>query len=244
MAAISYVHHLNGWGDPDNIFASNSMLKGYRKLYQKPDSKRAITVDMLRSISSHLHTVCRNTFEATLHRAALLVAYFGFLRSSEFTAATKFSEPPLLLSDLLVCSGDSFTLVIKKSKTDQLQKGVHLSIERAGEPLICPLRALQSYMQLRSGLTQQALFVHEDHTPLTTFQFSYILKRAAAAAGIPLSGISCHSLRIGACSMAKARGHSDTDLKKFGRWRSTAYKSYIRIPTTTIITGLRNHQAS
>ena len=43
------------------------------------------------------------------------------------------------------------------------------------------------------------------------------------------SKYNTHSFRIGAAASAKQAGVSDSHLKALGRWKSDAYKKYIRL---------------
>ena len=40
----------------------------------------------------------------------------------------------------------------------------------------------------------------------------------------------CHSFRIGAATTAATRGFTDRQIQTMGRWKSAAFKRYIRIP--------------
>ena len=53
------------------------------------------------------------------------------------------------------------------------------------------------------------------------------VRDALAAAGIDEASYCSHSFRIGA---AAARGVDDSVVKTLGRWESTAYLQYVRIP--------------
>ena len=53
---------------------------------------------------------------------------------------------------------------------------------------------------------------------------------AVTVAGIQASQFAGHSFRIGAASTAAARGVEDSLIKTLGRWRSSAYLLYVRIP--------------
>ena len=49
-------------------------------------------------------------------------------------------------------------------------------------------------------------------------------------AGVDCSNYNGHSLRIGAATTALAGGIPDATIQTLGRWKSDAYKQYIRIP--------------
>jgi len=107
---------------------------------------------------------------------ACCLAYFGFLRSSEFTAPSQTSLDPcthLSLADVVVDSRSSpkiMSITIKHSKTDQLQQGHNIYLGRTGHS-ICPVKALISYLAVR-GTRPGALFVKKNGVALTRQSFS------------------------------------------------------------------------
>ena len=55
------------------------------------------------------------------------------------------------------------------------------------------------------------------------------LKHCLAMTGHSSSCFKGHSLRIGAATHVAAQGYMDNQIKAMGRWKSDAYKKYIRI---------------
>ena len=56
------------------------------------------------------------------------------------------------------------------------------------------------------------------------------LRSTLNKAGIDSSKFSGHSFRIGAASVAAARGVEDSTIQTLGRWKSESFKRYIRMP--------------
>ena len=98
---------------------------------------------------------------------------------------------------------------------------------------ICPVAALLSYMALR-GNAQGPLFLYDDGTSLSRNRLVREVQRATTEAGRDCTGFTGHSFRIGAATTAKARGLDDSTIKALGRWKSTAFESYIRIPGSSL----------
>lgn len=92
---------------------------------------------------------------------------------------------------------------------------------------LCPVKALQEYLA-NSGAQVGALFKHMDGSPLTLFQFRAVFSHALVAFGFQPRQFSLHSLRIGAASVDAALGFSGEDIQRICRWRSLAYKDYVR----------------
>ena len=63
-----------------------------------------------------------------------------------------------------------------------------------------------------------------------------MLRSTLQEAGIDATYYSGHSFRIGAATTAAACGISETIIMQMGRWRSSAYQAYIKIPTRNLAT--------
>ena len=93
--------------------------------------------------------------------AACNLAYFGFLRSAEFTVPNLASFSPSIhlgLADVAIDSMSSpscLRLRIKALKTDPFRKGCFLHIGRGEFPL-CAIRSLLAYLTLRGFMMLQA----------------------------------------------------------------------------------------
>ena len=126
-------------------------------------------------------------------------------------------------------SSPSFVRVrIKQSKTDPFRRGVNLFLGRTHTDL-CPVAALLSYLVVR-GAGSGPLFKFADGRPLTMSRFVAQVRDALGAAGTNEGSYCGHSFRIGAATTAAARGVEDSVIKTLGRWESTAYLQYVRIP--------------
>lgn len=72
------------------------------------------------------------------------------------------------------------------------------------------------------------LFCHFNGEPLMRYQFSAILIKTLNFAGVGGGNYKAHSFRIGAATALSMAGYSDDKVKEVGRWKSTAFKSYVR----------------
>ena len=86
---------------------------------------------------------------------------------------------------------------------------------------------LHSYLNARPKYPGQ-LLGHIDGSPLTYYQFNQVLKRALAFLNMDTSVFKSHSSRIGAATHMYLQGIPENIIKSKGRWRSDAFKSYIR----------------
>jgi len=109
------------------------------------------------------------------------------LRVGEFTSPSKTrdSSRALAIEDIRVLGSNRkwLEVIIRYSKTDQRGSSAKLQIESSANIFLCPVRAMESYLQgrpVKAGL----LFIHFDKSPLTTSQFNGLLKKGIKAIGL------------------------------------------------------------
>ncbi len=98
---------------------------------------------------------------------------------------------------------------LKKSKCDQVGKGVDVYVGRIPGDILCPVAADLAFLAAR---------------------FVKGVPQALAVLGLPCNQFAGHSFRIGAATMAAQAGIEDSMICYLGRWNSTAFLTYIQIP--------------
>ena len=119
-------------------------------------------------------------------------------------------------------------IVVKSSKTDQLGRGVTIVLS-AQDSHTCPVKSMLGFLHVRPQIFG-LLFCHYGEKPLTRYKFSAVLNKAIVAIGLDKRFYKSHSFRIGAATTAYQKGFSDEDIKIAGRWKSSAFQTYIRSP--------------
>ena len=160
--------------------------------------------------------------------AAFCLAFYGFLRSSEFVAPAPHSFDPyttLLRSDVTI-HPKTILLTLKSSKTDPFWKGCTLYIGSTGTST-CPISAMQKYTSLTSNSPHKPLFHFSDGSYLTHTALTTKIRTLLSAAGHQASSFSSHSFCIGAASTAADVGFPDWLIQTLGRWSSNCFTTYI-----------------
>ena len=212
------------------------VLKGIRKrqaIGSPRKIRRPITIQIMAKIKSVL---LKNPHEYhnIMMWAACCLAFFGFLRSSEFTVPSQVTydnEVHLSPNDIAVdneANPQLLQVTIKQSKTDPFRQGARLSLGRTNSP-ICPVTAVLPFLAVR-GNQRGPLFTLKDGRMLTRQLFSTFLNDILGKLQMNQSQFNTHSFRIGAATTAKEAGIDDIHIKMLGRWRSDAYQQYIRTP--------------
>lgn len=227
---ISFFLKSQGLTDLVDNFIIRRLVDGCRRKHARRDTRCPITLSILQSLLAALPHICASDYDAQMFKAAFMLAFFAFLRISEFTSSRN-EEIALHGDDVSFhySRGKKFLHVhIRKSKTDQMAKGTVIRLPEGGSIDLCPVRAISNYMKVRStaGL---AFFTNFEGSPLSRQKFSMVLKKATTFCKLPVAHYSSHSFRIGAATSAAARGISEAQIKRMGRWASDAFRAYVRV---------------
>ncbi|XP_077207291.1 integrase/recombinase xerD homolog [Paroedura picta] len=229
LSSLSFFSKALGQWDPGSSFLACRAVEGWRRMAPpRRDSRRPITARLLRQVVRQLPLVCLSRFETVLAAAAFTVAFFGAFRCSELLAPARWSASShaVAINDVEVYR-EHLVITLRHSKTDQRGRGSRITLHRSHHREICPVRNMQAYLSVRP-LGQGGLFVHQDGTSFSRYQFGAVLKRCLRGMGVCTRFYSAHSFRIGAATQAHRQGASPRQIMRLGRWRSGAYKGYVR----------------
>ena len=212
------------------------VMKGIRKKTpaHARDKRLPITPTILRKIYA-IWSEPPVTYQKRMFWAACCLGFFGFLRAGEFTCTT-LADHTLRVDDISIDSRENpqvLTVLLRHSKTDTFGAGIYIHLGKTGE-VLCPVAAVLGYLAIRPA-HQGPLFVLEDGTPLSKTCLVNHLQEALRKAGINTANYTGHSFRIGAASAAAQAGFSDSLIQTLGRWKSSAFTSYIRTPREKLI---------
>ena len=121
---------------------------------------------------------------------------------------------------------------LKRSKCDQLGKGVNVFLGRTGSPA-CPVTEIVRFVSLR-GPAPGPFFHFADGSPLTKAAFVNHVRTALSSMGVTASAYAGHSFRIRAATAAAEAGLEDSVIRLLGRWNSDAFLRYVRTPRETL----------
>lgn len=234
VSALGYSHKLMNFPDPSKVFYVSQMLKGFRKVGFRLDSRLPITLPILDKLISVAPRLQGSYYQLSQFRAMCSLAFYAFLRIGEITSVSKRdSTPPLQLyqiTKLLNQAGDLVGFKVTFGDFKHNYNSRPFSIEVRRQPHSCPVDLLATYLALR-GSGSGPLFMTVDGLPISRAHFSQQLSLAIQFCGLAPSRYKGHSFRIGAASFAADQGFSDTQIRLLGRWKSNAFQKYIRLPS-------------
>lgn len=232
VSALGYSHRLAGVPDPSKVFFIAELLKGYGKVGKRFDARLPISIPILTKIFDLCPSIMDSAYVSTMFKAMCAMAFYAFLRIGEITVTTQ-SRAVLQfnqLTKMFHCNGTIESIQVHFTSFKHHYTGHPISVILSRQPVICPVDTLMSYLEFR-GSFPGPIFRHPDGSPVTRSEFSEWLARAIKACGLDPERYKGHSFRIGAASHAAECGYSETQIRLLGRWKSDAFKKYIRLPS-------------
>ena len=208
-------------------------IKRNQAAMSPPRTRLPITLQLLHNIKCLLSQQ-PSCYDNIMLWAMCCLAFFGFLRVSEFTVPTQgdYDESThLSLKDISIDSRSNPRLIkvhIKQSKTDPFRQGVGIYLGATDSP-ICPVSGILPYLAVR-GTQPGPLFITNDGKYLTRLSFSKRINVLLESLQVDTSLYNTHSFRIGAATTAAQAHIPEAHIKMLGRWRSDAYHRYIKTP--------------
>ena len=158
-------------------------------------------------------------------RALLVLGWTGAFRRSELVALT--------VADVTF-GRDGLVVNLRRSKTDQEGRGSEKGLPYAGDPAVCPVRALRAWLDA-AGIIDGALLRSVDQhgnvgsDGLSDRSVARVVQRTAAAAGLDAALFAGHSLRAGFATTAARKGKSlDAIMRQTGHKSERIARGYIR----------------
>ena len=229
-SAIGYQHKLWGLQDPTSAFVIQKLLRTTRYDRESYDSRLPITVPLLIRLCGAASSTVINQYQRLLFQCMMCVAFWGFLRVGEITVP---GGTVIQLADLSFAmqEGNVFSaaeVVLRWYKHNRCGTPFRVVLPTSSIASICPVRVLLSYLQQRA-CQAGPLFTLEDGSPVKRTWFANQLHCAVCFCGLDQARYKSHSFRIGAATWAAANGWTDAQIRHKGRWRSDAFKKYIRL---------------
>ena len=178
---------------------------------------------------------------------SVVLAFFFCMRASEYASTPSKTEHHLRQQDVqfhtkhgniarTLKEAESVHVFFRSSKTDQAARGQTRSLSRSGNAILCPVIAAWRLRtigeEIRTGPTDPFCVYPTKRGKQCHVSISVVtdaVRKAARCSGANPRVFSSHSLRSGGATQMFMGGSSDATVQLFGRWKSDAYKLYIRI---------------
>lgn len=223
LAAIKWVHEVKGAPSPTGHASVRELMAGIRRTYQRrPERVEPLTTAMLAKV---LDALDAGSVAGIRDRALLLVGYTAALRRSELASLTR---------EQLRRVPQGYVIELIGTKDDRDRAGRDVAVPQYPNSGLCPVAAVDAWLAA-AGISAGPVFrrvrrggVVGDRA-LSPASVALIVKRAAAAAGIPPDRLAGHSLRAGHATVASLNGATDrTIMAQTGHKDPQTLNAYIR----------------
>ena len=186
LSAVASLHRQAGLKDPTRHNPILQLAKrGIRRTHTAPTStpRSPITSSVLANLLTAItrsRSLCRH--DRRMLAAAFTLAFFGFLRISEFAVPSRrlFDHHLHPTRSSIQWSNNHFTFHLSHSKTDQFARGQSIRIPCVGGP-ICPFKAMSRYLARHITSSRTPLFSFASGHPLTRRSCLHHLRRLLRA---------------------------------------------------------------
>jgi len=205
LVTITRAHRDAGNPSPVKTAQVQTTWQGIKRAHgMAQEAKTPILIEDLRKM---IETLPKNLI-GLRDRTILLIGFAGAFRRAELVG--------LNVEDLDF-QNDGLVITLKRSKTDQEGNGRKVGIPYGSNPMKCPVRALQEYLEI-TGIETGAIF-----RPITrggqlqdqrsnSSVVSRVVKRAAERVGLDSAKFAGHSLRSGLATSAARAGVSELSI--------------------------------
>lgn len=199
LAAITWMHTNKQLGNPRNDPRVKLVMKGIRKkLNARPKQKTPLLRDQLLEALIGEGSDLRGL----RNRALVLTGWTACLRASELIGID---------CEHVTLIGNTGTILIPQSKTDQQGEGMLKHLPAIDDPRLSAVSALRQWMaaaEITEGPVFRAVLGDEDTRDayMTTRTARRIIKAAGLRAGLDAKDLSGHSLRSGFITQAALNG--------------------------------------
>ena len=240
LSAVKHYHSTHGYELPlADCLRLQLVLRGIKRsqgIHCK--IRRPITLQLLNLFYHLLNINSTTNKDALMVRAAMTLAFFGFLRIGELTCNSSFDPRyHLTIRDLTFMPQHSpkYLLVrLKVSKTDPFRQGQTIVIGRTHSNL-CPISAMLAYLDIRNPLSDTGpLFTYESGSFLTRDKLTKETRLLISKGGLASNEFAGHSFRIGAATTAASANLPPWLIKVLGRWSSDCFERYIKTPPSVL----------
>lgn len=236
LSGIQY--HSVRHGYQSNIAAMDQLyylLRGIRRSqgnsHMRP-RRAPITISNMYSLLNFIRASQYHPTDQLMLRSAVTLAFFGLLRSAEYTSPSPSTfdlTVTLLPSDVSILPDMSMLYVhIKASKTDPFKSGCTIRIATTNN-VLCPVQAFHDFITVHPG-PHRPLFIFNNGSFLTRLDITNLLLAALPSN----TNLNTHSFRIGGASAAASAGVPDSTIQVLGRWSSNAFRRYLHLSDNLI----------
>lgn len=224
VSAIGFIHKINHLPDPTDSFLVQKVLHSIHK-NKDTDTRLPITSTKLIQLVNAIKHTLSIEYDRLLITAMFTLAYHALLRIGEMTVSNNNTDNVIKMNQILVTEGNILINFVNFKHSNG--KRFCLEILKDKNETICAVLAIKNYLKKRNKCPGP-LFLNASGQPVCRKYFQNAFNNALNFCGFSSTVHKPHSFRIGFATDACIKGMSSEKIKLLGRWKSDAFKLYIR----------------
>ena len=196
------------------------------------DLRLPITYPILHALLKSLESLLQG-YDRALFQSLFLFAFYAYARIGELTVLRKHLSSSVSLQDIVFMSSQKQIQEVKVTfrhfKHNTSGAPHFISFQRTNDAY-CPVTKLIDYVHLR-GNKAGPLFCTVMGKAILRSTFDDRLRAALQFCGLSDHCYKGHSFRIGKATYDAQNNIPDSIIRLRGRWKSDAFKKYIRVCT-------------
>lgn len=141
---------IRGVADLHTSFLIQKALAGWARIEgSEVDTRHPLNAQLLGRLLPVLHRACASPYEMTLFAAAFTVAFYGAFQVGKLIGSARNDFAGGLQWSDVQLGRDSFTIMLRRSKSDQEGRGALINLRGAPSSHICPITQMGSYLAVR-----------------------------------------------------------------------------------------------
>lgn len=198
-----------------------------------------VTLNIMKLLKIEIKNMAESPVNKALLWSVCTIAFNGCMRIHELLARKEGEYDPqvtLLRKDVVLKTDEAtkeIQIKLKSPKEDRIGKGKIVDIyENKGT--ICPVRAFERYTRLSKHIERNLpIFRLENGSNLTGRRLNKTLKSLLGKhLNYNKGKITSHSFRAGLATLMGQLGFPDTQIMAMGRWSSSCFEDYMKLPRT------------
>jgi site-specific recombinase XerD len=227
LSAISYFHKINDLDIPTNSYTISKLLSSYAKdsprvtLQRKP-----ISYNLLCNLLHGIYVYPHSRYDSIMFRALFILMYEAALRISEVTFS-KYNDHNIQVDQV---KASKHSIVITFISYKHSPASPYKVLIPSNTSKSCPVKLYHKYLSVRKP-GPGPVFLQANGKPLTSAFVTRSLKSFLRVLNLNTDCYNTHSFRIGKATDLALSGYSDSNIALIGRWKSDAFKKYLKPDT-------------
>ena len=224
LSAIAYFHKIQGLTNPTLSFVISKLLSSYSKNYTGNTlTRKPISHELLLKLLHVVKVYPLSSYEKHMFSALYVLMYEAALRVSEILYS-KLNSHNLQIEQLRL---NSKAVTIKFETYKHSQAASPKIVVAATRDIYCPVKLVKKYLSVRKP-GPGPIFLGTNSKPITRTYLVKYLKFFLRVLNLNPKFYNSHSFRIGKATDLAMRGFSDSKIALVGRWKSNAFKKYLK----------------